>query len=305
MTRRDALAGVLLPFLSRRVGAGAFVAAGRVSTVIGNGSPGHGDAQVNNPYGVVIGPDGALYFCDLDNQRIRRLDLRTGRTTDVAGSGQRGYAGDGGAATAGALNMPHEIAFDRRGHLYVAERDSHVVRKIEAGTGKLSTLAGTGAAGFSGDGGPAAQAQLRSPHSVVVIGDRLLACDVGNHRIRAIDLTTGTIETIGGTGDRRPTPDGAPLRGTPLDGPRAVAAAPDGTLYLALREGNAVYRIAPATGTLSITSPAPAGRDTPATAGRRDWRHSAAPKASPSTATRSTSPTRRTTPSAASTWRAA
>jgi DNA-binding beta-propeller fold protein YncE len=146
--------------------------------------------------------------------------------------------------------MPHEIAFDRHGHLYVAERDSHVVRKVDAKTGTLSTLAGTGAAGFGGDGGPAARAQLRSPHSVVVIGDRLLICDVGNHRLRAVDLGAGTIETIGGTGERRPTPDGAPLRGTPLDGPRAIAAAADGSLYLALREGNAVYRIAAASGTV-------------------------------------------------------
>src|SRR5687767_4378249 len=95
MTRRDALAAALLPFVPGRL-----AAAGRVSTVIGTGAPGHGDGQVNNPYGVVIGADGALYFCDLDNQRIRRLDLRTGRTTDVAGSGRRGYDGDGGPATA-------------------------------------------------------------------------------------------------------------------------------------------------------------------------------------------------------------
>ena len=126
-----------------------------VSTLIGTGSPGHSDAQVNNPYGVVIGRDGALYFCDLDNQRIRRLDLKTRRTTDVAGNGERAYAGDGGPATAGSLNMPHEIAFDARGHLYIAERDNHVVRKVDGATGVISTLAGTGVAGFSGDGGPA------------------------------------------------------------------------------------------------------------------------------------------------------
>src|SRR5262245_521800 len=77
----------------------------RVSTLVGTGVGGFSDSQVNNPYGLVIGPDGALYFCDLDNQRIRRLDLATKRMTTVAGSGERGYRGDGGPATAAALNM--------------------------------------------------------------------------------------------------------------------------------------------------------------------------------------------------------
>jgi sugar lactone lactonase YvrE len=200
---------------------------------------------------LVIGPDGALYFCDLDNQRIRRLDLKTHRTTDVAGNGQRAYAGDGGPATTGSLNMPHELLFDSRGHMYIAERDSHVVRKVDRTSGLLSTLAGSGAAGFSGDGGPASKAQLRQPHSIALTPDgRLLICDVGNHRIRAVDLSTGFIETIGGTGEQLPTPDAAPLKGTPLNGPRTMAIDRDGTIYLGLREGNALYRIAPETGTL-------------------------------------------------------
>jgi len=103
----------------------------------------------------VIGPDGALYFCDLDNQRIRRLDLRTRRTLTVAGNGQKGYSGDATSATGASLNMPHEIQFDSVGHLYIAERDNHVIRKVDARTGMISTLAGTGSPGFSGDGGPA------------------------------------------------------------------------------------------------------------------------------------------------------
>ena len=124
--------------------------------MIGSGSAGFSDQQVNNPYGVVLGPDGALVFCDLDNQRIRRLDLRTRRTTTLAGNGQKGYAGDGGPAIDAALNMPHEAVFDGQGHLYIAERDNHVVRKVDARTKAISTLAGTGQPGFSGDGGPAA-----------------------------------------------------------------------------------------------------------------------------------------------------
>jgi sugar lactone lactonase YvrE len=147
--------------------------------------------------------------------------------------------------------MPHEIAFDSRGHLYIAERDNHVVRKVDGATGVMSTLAGTGAAGFSGDGGPASKAQLRQPHSIALDRDgRLLICDVGNHRIRAVNLSSATIETIGGTGERLATPDGAPLKGAALNGPRTMVVDRDGSIYLALREGNAIYRIAPETRTL-------------------------------------------------------
>ena len=235
---RDEFAGITLPLEQ------TFSAVGTVRTVIGTGTPGLSDGEVNNPYGVVIGPDGALYFCDLDNQRIRRLDLATGETTTVAGNGERGYAGDGGPATEASLNMPHEIQFDAEGHLYIVERDNHAVRRVDGRTGIISTVAGTGVAGFSGDGGPAAAAQLSRPHSIVFDPDgRLLICDIGNHRMRRVDLTTGRIETFAGTGERAPTPDGAPLAGTPLNGPRAMALDPAGNLYLALREGNAIYRI--------------------------------------------------------------
>jgi DNA-binding beta-propeller fold protein YncE len=245
MNRRAAIKTVLVALMPVPV-----FAAPSVSTIIGNGMRGDTDQQVNNPYGVLV-RDIWLYFCDLDNQRIRRLDLKTRRTMTVAGNGQRGYAGDGGPATEGSLNMPHEIAFDDRGNIYIAERDSHVVRKIDGKSGVISTFAGTGAAGFSGDGGPAAKAQLRQPHSIAVDpAGRLLICDIGNHRIRSVDFASSTIDTFGGTGERQPTPDGAPLQGTPLNGPRTMVLDRDGTIYLALREGNAIYRIAPKTRTM-------------------------------------------------------
>ena len=187
MNRREALGALLIPLFPASVAA----ATPSVSTLIGVGSHGYSDREVNNPYGLVIGPDQALYFCDLGNQRIRRLDLKSHITSTIAGNGQRAYSGDGGSATAAALNMPHEIQFDSANNLYIAERDNHVVRKVDAKTGLISTFAGTGVAGFSGDGGPAARAQLRQPHSIAV--DRrgkLLICDIGNHRIRQVDLST-------------------------------------------------------------------------------------------------------------------
>ena len=223
----------------------ALAAPSRVSLVVGTGTAGYSDSQVNNPYGLVVGPDGGLYFCDLDNQRVRRLDLRTRRLTTIAGNGERGYRGDGGAAVDSALNMPHELRFDGRGDLFVVERDSHVVRKIDMRTRVIITVAGTGTPGFSGDGGPATAAQLRQPHSIALDPTRryLLICDIGNHRIRRVELATGLIETLAGTGERQSTPDGAALRGTPLNGPRTLAFDSSGDWYLALREGNAIYRI--------------------------------------------------------------
>ncbi len=219
--------------------------ASSVSTFVGTGVAGFTDTQVANPYGMIIGPDGAMYFCDLDNSRIRRLDLRTKKMTLIAGNGKKGYAGDGGPATEASLAAPHELVFDKKGDLYIAERDNHVIRKIDMKTGIISTAAGTGMPGFAGDGGVAVRAQLRQPHSIIRDTDgTLLICDIGNHRIRRLHPDTGVIETWAGTGQQLATPEGAPASSeTPLNGPRTMIIAPNGDIFLALREGNAVYRI--------------------------------------------------------------
>jgi len=209
----------------------------------GDGGPGTA-AALANPYGLAIGPDGALYICEVDNHRIRRLDLATQKVSTVAGNGQRGYSGDGGPALAASLNQPYEIRFDRDGNLFFVEMQNHLVRRVEAKTRIISTVAGTGVAGFFGDGGPATEAQLRQPHSISFDREGLLyIADIGNHRIRRVNLKTGAIETFAGTGERRPAPHGAPLEGAPLNGPRAIDFDSRGDMFLALREGNAVYRI--------------------------------------------------------------
>ena len=163
----------------------------------------------------------------------------------VAGSGRKGYAGDGGPALEADLNEPYEIRFAANGDTYFVEMRNNIVRQVDAATGTISTVAGTGEAGYSGDGGPAVEAQLHDPHSIELDGQgSLYIADIGNHRVRRVDLTTGLISTFAGTGEQAPTPDGAPLVGTPLNGPRAIAFDRDGDMFLALREGNAVYRIA-------------------------------------------------------------
>ena len=221
-----------------------------VSTLAGTGIPGFAPGTsrapgvlLGNPYGLTRGPDGALYVCEVDNHVIRRI-ARDGQTTLVAGTGERGYSGDGGPALEARLNEPYEVRFDSRGNMLWVEMKNHLVRRLDAGSGRVSTVAGTGVQGFSGDGGPATQAQLNQPHSIQLDArDQLYICDIGNHRLRRVDARTGVISTLAGTGRAGPTPDGAPLTGTPLNGPRAVDFDREGNLWLALREGNAIYQI--------------------------------------------------------------
>jgi streptogramin lyase len=228
-----------------------------ISNVAGTGAKGFaGDgglanhAQLSDPGGVALGPGGALYICDTANHRIRKL-TPDGSITTVAGTGERGWSGDGGPATAAKLSEPYEIRFDRSGNIFWVERLSHSVRKLDAKTGIISTIVGTGTAGFSGDGGPATKAQLNEPHSIGFDeAGNLYICDVRNHRIRKVDMKTGVISTLAGTGERKPTPDGAPFASAPLSGPRALDFDKSGNLWLALREGNAILKLDLARGTV-------------------------------------------------------
>ena len=212
----------------------------QVSTVAGDGKAATSATSTNNPFGVVRGPDGALWFCEYDGHVIRRL-AKDGTLSTVAGSGQKGYA-DGPAAKS-AFHRPHEIRFDAKGDLYVADMMNHAIRKLDAKTGTVSTVAGTGKPGYSGDGGPAAKAELKQPHSIQFGADgALYICDIGNHVIRRVDPKTGAIGTFAGTGKAGATPDGAPIAGTPLNGPRSMDVDAAGDFWLATREGNQVFR---------------------------------------------------------------
>ena len=221
-----------------------------VATIAGTGTAGCADegtnaaqAPIAEPFGVTLGPDGALYFCDLGNHRICRVDLESGRLTTVAGSGVAGYAGDGGPALEAELREPYELRFNAAGDLYFVDMASHVVRCVEAETGHIRTIAGTGEAGFSSDGGDARAAMFRQPHSIeIATNGAIFVADIGNHRLRRID-PSGIVETFAGTGSTEPTPADAPVGNVPLHGPRTLAFDATGDLFLALREGNAVYRI--------------------------------------------------------------
>ena len=231
-----------------------FAQSPRVRTIAGTGMAGYEvegtrgllatETPVNNPYGLAVGPDGALYFCEVDTGRTRRLDLASNRLTTIAGTGQKGFEGEARHAIETPFSAPHEIRFDEQGNLYVVERDGHAVRRVANQTGFVSIVAGTGEAGYSGDGGSSILAQLRQPHSLAFDSQgNLLICDIGNSRLRTVSRETGIITTLSGTGERIATPDSAPLSGTPLLGPRSLDTDPDGNAYLVLREGNAVFQL--------------------------------------------------------------
>jgi streptogramin lyase len=227
-----------------------FLAAQTIETIAGTGAPdNNGDRgaatriNVGDPFGVEIGPDGALYICEVRNHRVRRLDLKSGELTTVAGSGTKGYSGDGGPANKAQLNEPYEVRFDRSGNMLFVEMQNQLVRKVNVKTGVISTVAGTGQKGFGGDGGPATAAHFSSPHSIALdAADNLYIADIGNHRIRRVDAKTGIITTIAGNGERQPPVDGQTATGKPMIGPRALFIDGD-TLWIALREGHAVWRM--------------------------------------------------------------
>lgn len=245
----------------------AFLPATTIETVAGTGKEGYtGDngpalkAGLNQPFGVIV-HEGGIWFTDTNNHVIRRIDRESGVITTIAGNGKKGYSGDGGPAGEATLNEPYEIRFDDKGNLYWVERLNHIVRRMDAETRIVTTIAGTGKNGFSGDGGPAEQAQLNQPHSIQFdkAFENLLICDISNNRIRAVDLKSGRISTWCGNGKKDATPDGAKVSPeTPLKGPRALDIAPNGDLWLALREGNAVYRID--AGTLKLEHVAGTGK---------------------------------------------
>jgi DNA-binding beta-propeller fold protein YncE len=220
----------------------------QIFTVVGTGQVGYsGDgkrarqAELNQPFDVALDGQGNLYFSDAHNHCVRRVSRHNGTLTTIAGCGQAGYSGDGGAATSAQLNSPYGIALDRANNLYIVDRLNACIRLVEATTGIIRTIAGSGQAGYSGDGGPATQAQLMEPNDIVLDHHgRAFIADVQDHRVRVIDLTSGLIATFAGTGEAGAAGDGGPASRATLLGPRALAFGPTGELYICLRNDHKV-----------------------------------------------------------------
>ncbi|HET9086937.1 MAG TPA: hypothetical protein VFN53_05410 [Acidobacteriaceae bacterium] len=203
-------------------------------------------AQLNHPAGMVFDRAGNLFIADTLNHRVRKLVSATGTIVTVAGSGTAGYSGDGGPAAAAQLSRPSGVAIDSDGNLYIADASASVIRKVDARSGMISTVAGTGKAGFSGDGGPAAAAQLDSPQGVTVDAQgNLFIADTGNQRIRELAAHNGIITTIAGKGSPGYSGDGGPSVRAQLNTPYATAIDAAGNLYIADSGNGAVRKVRP------------------------------------------------------------
>jgi sugar lactone lactonase YvrE len=227
------------------------LATGVISTVAGNGFTGFsGDggpatsASMNNPAGVAVDGSGNLFIAEQNNMRVRKVNLSTGIIMTVAGNGFTGFSGDGGPATSASLGGPFGVAVDGSGNLFIANRGINRIRKVILSTGIITTVAGNGSLGFSGDGGPATSASLNDPLGVAVDGGgNLFITDRGNHRVRMVNLSTGTIMTVAGNGFTGFSGDGGSATSASINNPVGVAVDGSGNLLIADVLNNRIRRV--------------------------------------------------------------
>ena len=241
-------------------------ATGAITIIAGTGTQGFsGDsgpataAELDSPQGLALDTANNLYIADTHNHRIRKLNLATGTIITIAGSPTPGFSGDTNQATTAHLNLPTAITLDPAGNLYIADTQNHRIRKVDT-TGIITTLAGNGTQGFSGDNGNATAASIDSPNGLAADSTNLYLADTHNHRIRKLNFTTGIITTLAGTGIPNYNGDGIAAN---LALPRGLTLDAAGNLYLADTANQRIRRIDIATGQITTI----AGQGTQTVAG--------------------------------------
>ena len=232
--------------------------AGTITTFAGSRVDGYGgdggpasQARLSWPVGVATDSRGNVYIADWGNHRLRRVDP-AGTITTVAGTGERGYGGDGGPASQARLSSPGGVATDSRGSIYIADWGNNRVRKVDP-AGTITTFAGSRVDGYGGDGGPASQARLSRPGGVATDSrGNVYIADGGNHRVRKVD-PAGTITTVAGTGERGYGGDGGPASQARLSSPGGVATDSRGNVYIADGGNHRVRKVDPA-GTITTVA---------------------------------------------------
>ena len=221
-----------------------------ITTVAGNGVAdfsGDGgqasDASLNTPTGVALDVNDNLYIADSSNRRVRKVDASTGIISTVAGNGECCFGGDGGPATDAQFDLPTDVAVDTDDDLYIVDRFGHRIRKVDASTGIISTVAGNGECCFDGDGGPATDAVFNQPIGIGLdASGNLYIADRFNHRIRKVDFLTGVIDTVAGNGCCFGG-DGGPATDAQMNQPTDVAFDGSGNLFIADRQNRRIRKV--------------------------------------------------------------
>jgi sugar lactone lactonase YvrE len=221
---------------------------GIVTTIAGSGKRGFvGDdgfavkARLKSPTDICLDSSGALYVADFENHRIRRI-TPDGMITTVAGNGQAGFSGDGGLAIEASLNTPYGVEVDQQDNLYVADSKNHRIRKVSR-NGIITTVAGTGVAGFSGDGDLATAAQFNSPQALFITAAHdIFINDEHNHRIRKVS-SSGIIETIAGNGQAAYTGDGGRATQASLNDPEDIWVDTAGNLFITDGDNHRIRKV--------------------------------------------------------------
>ena len=238
----------------------------RLGSVVGNGQRGYSgdggpamEAMLNEPYEVRFDSQGNMLIVEMQNHLIRRVDSRSGTISTLAGDGVAGYRGDGGPARAARFHDPHSIATDAHDNIYISDLSNHRVRRIDARSGRIETLVGNGQRALPQDGGMASEQPFLTPQGLAVRGDNVWIASVSGHSVWRLELRTGLIHRVAGTGRPGHTGDGGdPLEAT-LDGPRGITLTSSGVLYVAEGENNIIRAIDTVHG--SIRTIAGAGRE--------------------------------------------
>jgi sugar lactone lactonase YvrE len=232
------------------------LASGLITTVAGRPEKGNRDS---GPVMTHVQAEDEDPFADPPagkSEKFVQLSDVSGTVRYVVGAVKSGrFGGDGGPAVQATLNFPGAVAVDRQGNLYIADTMNHRVRKVDAATGVISTIAGTGQHRCSGDGGPATAAALNEP-AALAVDDRgnLYIADQSNNRVRKVDVSTGIITTVAGTGETGYTGDGMPATEAGVSGPSGLALGPDGELYIADTFSGRIRRVDPETGIISTVA---------------------------------------------------
>jgi len=229
---------------------------GTIQTVAGTGELGDGPegpattARFNHPTNIVFRPDGILTLAAWHNSRVENIDLANNTLDFLCGDGKRAFAGDGGPCDVAELDLPSSVAYDSTGNLYISDMANQRIRRMTP-DGLIASWGFTGVAGYSGDGGPVDQAQMYAtmgqaadPANRIIIEDEVLhLADTENHRIRSVDLASGIVNTIAGSGTPGYTGDNVAATQAGLWGPRDVAMGIDGRIYIADTEDSCIRRI--------------------------------------------------------------